>query len=506
MGHPRAALALLAAAALALAGCRDGDGGGQASTPTTGSTAAATETPPPEPLDWNDCERDNELDCTSVTVPLDYHDPDGETLDIAIARRAAGDESRRIGSLLINPGGPGASGIDAVEAADLYLPQSVLERFDVVGFDPRGVGESGQIDCGERFDVFYALDPTPDDDRERTALIDGTRLYVNECQRRSDDILAHVDTVSAAMDMERIRAALGEERISYVGFSYGTFLGATYADLYPERVRAFVLDGAVDPSLSSEQLTETQALGFERGLQAFLDDCAANPGCDFHSGGDPYTAFDELMAAIDREPLTATSVGLGRQVGPGEATTAIAAALYDRESGWPALALGLERARQGDGSVMLRLFDAYTQRHADGTYGGLLEANAAINCLDTPAPKDIAVYDAMYARLRETAPRIGASSAYLGLTCAFWPVDATGTPRALTAEGAPPILVVGTTGDPVTPYSWAQSLASQLSSGALLTWEGESHTAIGQSDCIDDKVSAYLADLTLPEPGDDVCF
>jgi pimeloyl-ACP methyl ester carboxylesterase len=486
--------------ALTLAACDDNGSSSATPTPEPSPSPAVTATIEIPELTWSDCD-DSDLQCATLAVPLDYDDPAARSIDIALARRPADDADARIGSLLVNPGGPGASGIDLAEQADIFFPEGLLERFDIVGFDPRGVGDSSAVDCGDRFDDFFGLDPTPDDESERQDLIDAAQEFVAECERRSGDVLPFVDTVSAARDLDLIRAALGEETISYLGFSYGTYLGATYADLFPDRVRALVLDGGVDPTLDWREQSVAQGAGFERALNAFFDECGSDEDCDFYSNGDPRGAFDELLAEIERAPLSATSAGIGRQLGPGEVMTGIAASLYDREYGWPALAIGLASARAGDGSVLLELYDIYTERNPDGTYGNLLEANAAVNCLDTPAPDDVTAYDELAAELEREAPRVGASGAYFGLLCAFWPAPAVGEPRALVAAGAPPIVVIGTTGDPATPYAWSQALASQLESGVLLTWEGEGHTATAKSDCIDDAIVDYLVNLTPPAEG-----
>lgn len=491
-------LLLAALLAFALAAC---DGSSETPQPTAtpglSATAAAAPTVAIPVLEWQDCDG-SDLECATVAVPLDYENPDGDSIDIALARRPADDADARIGSLLVNPGGPGASGIELADQADVYFPDGILQRFDVIGFDPRGVGDSSGVDCGDRFDDFLGLDPTPDDEGERQALIDASREFAAECERRSGDILPFVDTVSAARDMDRIRAALGEDTISYLGFSYGTYLGATYADLFPDRIRAAVLDAGIDPTLDWRQQSLTQGAGFERALNAFFDACGASDSCDFYSDGNPRAAFDELIAEIERQPLSGTSAGIGRQLGPGEAMTGIAASLYDREYGWPALAISLAAAREGDGSVLLELYDLYTERNPDGTYGNLLEANAAINCLDTPAPTEVSAYDDLAAQLAREAPRVGAAGAYFGLLCAFWSVPPVNAPRPLVAAGAPPIVVIGTTGDPATPYAWSQALASQLESGVLLTWEGEGHTAISKSNCIDEAIVDYLVNRTPP--------
>ena len=301
--------------------------------------------------------------------------------------------------------------------------------------------------------------------------------------------------------MDSIRAALGEEQISYLGFSYGTYIGALYADKYPDRVRAMVLDGAVDPSLGFEELARDQGVGFDGALNAFLDDCERN-GCGF-GGDDPHRAFTRLMAQIEAESLPGEVDGEERTLGPGEADIGVAEALYGGVPAWPDLARALNDAARGDGSRLLALSDGYTDRHTGGDYDNLQEAFFGISCLDSPAPPP-EEFPAMAARSEAAAPVFGGTTVWLGVPCAYWPVPATGVPAPIAAAGAPPIMVIGTTNDPATPLKWAQSLASQLESGHLVVWQGEGHTAVGQSRCVDGAVDDYLVDLAVPE-GDLVC-
>lgn len=438
-------------------------------------------------------------------MPLDEIRPVGsETIEIALVRLPASGPGARIGSLLVNPGGPGASGVEFVrDNATAIFSADLLARFDIVGFDPRGVGDSTPIQCVDdaTLDRLNANDPTPDDAVERQALIDGAREFAEACGRRSGDQLPFMSTEHAARDMERIRMALGEEQISYLGFSYGTFLGATYANLFPDRVRAFVLDGAVDPIQGFEQSLETQGKGFADALERFLDNCERAAACFFNGGRDVRAAFDTLMERIDAEPLPALAVDDPRPVGPGEAFTGVLAALYDRGS-WSILAQGLELARRGDGSLLLLLADSYNRRDPNGHFENISAANNAVNCADYVVPTDVAAYDEMVPRLEAIAPRFGEAIAYSGLTCAFWPVHPAADPVPTVARGAVPIVVVGTTGDPATPYAWAEKLASTLESGVLLTYEGEGHTAYGgKSACIDGAIDRYLIDLEPPAPG-----
>jgi pimeloyl-ACP methyl ester carboxylesterase len=316
---------------------------------------------------------------------------------------------------------------------------------------------------------------------------------------RSGYLLPHVSTRDAARDMDVLRAALGDEKLTYLGKSYGTYLGAVYADLFSGRVRALVLDGAVDPTLSAEALDRAQAQGFEVALQAFVADCARRSGCPLGtSAGEASKKLESFLEEVARDPLP----GIGeRLLTGGDAISGVAAALYSKEQGWPVLRIALRAALAGDGAALLSLADSMAERDDDGSYSNLVAANTAINCADHPAPKDVSVFAENARIYAKESPHFGAYIAWSGLVCAYWPVKAS-EPAPLRAEGAAPILVVGTTRDPATPYAWAKALASQLTSGVLLTLEGDGHTAYGNGNaCIDRTVEAYLIDAKPPTNG-----
>jgi pimeloyl-ACP methyl ester carboxylesterase len=298
---------------------------------------------------------------------------------------------------------------------------------------------------------------------------------------------------------------MGERTVDYLGFSYGTYLGALYADRYPQRVRAMVLDGAVDPAASYDSAILTQALGFEHALDAFFDWCASNDDCAFARNGNPRTAFADLMTTLTSETDPANIDGEQRALGIGAANIGVATALYagDRDQGWVALGKALNDAAQGDGSALLALSDAYTGRDTGGRYSNLTAAFYAIGCLDGPAPRTAAAVERLAQRAAREAPNFGASTVWLGLPCTFWPVPPDGLTGPIHARGAPPILVVGNTNDPATPYAQAQSLAKELDSGHLLTYVGQGHTAYGHGHaCIDQAVDEYLVDRKLPAEGE----
>jgi pimeloyl-ACP methyl ester carboxylesterase len=432
-------------------------------------------------------------------VPLDYaHPDDGRTVDVALFRVRATDAARRIGSLLINPGGPGASGVDFVRQAAFALPEPVRRRFDVVGFDPRGAGATAPVKCRRNLDSLFALDFSPDDDSEQAALDRGLERLAGDCERRDGDVLPYVSSESTVRDMDRIRAALGDDRLSYVGFSYGTYLGSLYAERHPDRVRALVLDGAVDPALDKLEVNLQQAVGFESSLDAFFAWCGDHAGdCDI-GAGDPGAAYDRLARRIDARPLR---VG-DRRLGPGELDLAVFSYLYDGELAYPSLAEGLAAAVDGDGGPLLAEADDFSGRREDGSYSNEQEAFWAIGCLDGPRLGGPEAYRAAEPEVAAAAPRLGRSNLNYDRACAFWPVPAVAPPGPLTATGAPPIVVIGTTGDPATPIQWARDLAAQLDSGVFVEVEGTTHTSfLGLSECVDRLVSRYLVRLDVPDPG-----
>jgi pimeloyl-ACP methyl ester carboxylesterase len=471
--------------------------GPSGSTPQGSPAAAEIEV---APAHWSDCGKG--LQCADIRVPRDYGAPSSGYLTIALIRQPASDPKDRIGSLVVNPGGPGASGVEFVRgtAEQGIFPTALRKRFDIVGFDPRGVNASSAIRCIDNLDPQARLDPSPDDPGELEELVDSARDYAAECATRNDATLPYLSTDAVAQDLDLIRQAVGDKKLSYLGFSYGTLIGSLYTQRYPERIRAMVLDGAMDPSLDLEQFRSGQADGFEKSLTAFLDDCKAKERCDFHAGGKPRAAFDSLMASIEAKPLPASFDRERRQVGPFVASYAVLAALYDSAS-WPALAQALEVARQGDGSLLLRISDPYQGRKPNGSYSNQHDAYTANTCLDFAAPKDVATYSAWAKGLEKVAPHFAGLIAYNDLACAFWPIPAERTPAKVTATGAPPIVVVGTTGDPATPYAWAKALADQLDSAVLVTREGEGHTAYLASSCIQRAVDEYLLGLTPPKAG-----
>lgn len=451
--------------------------------------------------EWTACDQ---LQCATVTVPLDWDDPEGESIELAVNRAPATGEER-IGSLLTNPGGPGASGTEALASVVLdRVGPGVKERYDLVGFDPRGVGKSHPVECveGPEMDALVAFDADYSTDAGIAEVEGLYEEFGAGCLEGTGELLEHIDTVSAARDLDVLRAVLGDEQLHYLGFSYGTALGATYASLFPDRVGRLVLDGALDPTLDSEAIAAGQAEGFESALRAYVTDCQAGKGCPLEgSVDDGLATIADLLEDARRNPIE--TADRDRPLTASLAFAGIAQTLY-ANSLWPYLTEGLTGAlQQRDGSRLLQFADLYYDRQEDGTYASnTTEAFWAIGCADDRAPTDPAEMRASAERMIEVAPTIGRFFGYGGVVCARWPVPEAGGLDSYTAEGAAPIVVLGTTNDPATPYVWAESLSDVLSSAVLVTFEGEGHTAYGRSnECIGSAVDAYLLEGTVPEDG-----
>ena len=475
---------------------------------TVASTVRVSTTVAPtvKPLDWKSCRDVREIRCASLQVPLDRTRPAGPKVSIAISMLPARSRNRRIGVLLVNPGGPGSSGQKFVRQLRRGFSATILDRFDVIGWDPRGVGGSGEIRCysdQKSYDRYYAVDPDPDSPAEVAALIDTARQFAQACGAKNPrDVLRFAGTADVIDDMDAIRVALGEETISFFGFSYGTLLGLRYADKYPKRVRAFALDGILDPTADTSERSEEQAAGFDRALAGFLDLCG-DVRCGWVRKGETAgDAFDRLAKTLDAKPISVRrGSGPARLVGPGEFIVGVLASLYNRDSGWPLLRRALSEVEKGDASTMLALFYSYADREPTG-YGNIAEANAAVNCVDVPSPRGGAPYAALAERLGTTSPRFGRLAGYSSIVCGFWPVPSTGSVAPVAAKGSAPILLVGTTRDPATPYVWARSVERQLDNSVLLTYDSDGHTGyLGGNPCVRRNVHRYLVDLVLPPTG-----
>jgi len=489
-------LLLAPALLLALVACDD-DSAERTDTPA--ATAAPSDTTASDdPFGWEEFGDTGRVQTGSLQVPIDYDDPGAGTFDLFVARHLA-DPDRRIGSLLVNPGGPGFGGSDfAIQAEQIY-GQDLLDRFDIVGWDPRGTGLSEPaIDCIDDYDYFYGEnDITPEDDAERGQIVDRAREFAEACVAANGDIIQHIGTNDSARDMNSIREALGEEKISYFGFSYGSELGATWVTMFPETVRAAVLDGAVDPDADYIESGLQQSAGFENTLATFLEWCSDDASCPFHSDGDAAEAFDELMLALDDQPVP--SEPDRPDVNLLVAINAVAEAMYS-DTSWPQLAQALADARDGDGAGLLALYDSYFGRLFDGSYGNELEAFQAIFCMDTAERLTVEEEDATAPEFLAVAPRIapGTTGSYF---CSFFPVAEE--PRLeITGEGAGPILVMGTTGDAATPLEGTKAMADALEDGRLVIVDANQHTGYWVNDCSAGYVEQYLIDPAGSAPAD----
>lgn len=498
----RAVGALALAAALASCSLLGGASGSKQANPAQPDPAIAAAAPPElrsfysQQVNWSACEGD--FECAKVTVPLDYSKPDGERIEIAAIKLST--PSAKKGSLLVNPGGPGGSGYDFVKAAAATnISEKVRANYDIVGFDPRGVKRSAPITCltdPER-DVYRAKIYALDTDAGLAAALADNKVIADKCTEKTGPLLGEVDTVSAAKDLDILRAAVKDTKLNYLGYSYGTFLGSTYASLFPDNVGRMVLDGALDPSISYEELTSGQAKAFEKALRSYVQHCQQESGCPLTGSVDEgIEQIRDVIAAVEANPMQARD---GRIVSASTVVTGIIVPLYNNDN-WPILTQALDQILKGDPSQLQRLADFNADREPDGSYSSNSTfAFNAINCLDYPMVMDTAGMRADEQRLRQDSPTMGYYFAYGGSNCKDWPYQSSRTPAPVEYQGSAEIVVIGTTGDPATPVEWASSLRKQLGKASLLTWQGEGHTAYGRSnDCIGNAVDSYLVDGKTP--------
>ena len=474
-------------------------------TATSNEAQASSTTPPTtnsvssKKIVWSPCLNApaGASECGELAVPFDYDDPTIGSFTLFLTRLPATDPSNKIGSMLVNPGGPGFGGSSVAQDAEYYFSSELLDRFDIIGWDPRGTGKSTPaVNCIDEYDEYFGIDSTPETPDEKQAIIDLSQQFNDECVKRSGEILPYISTQATARDMDSIRQALGEEKITYFGFSYGSELGATWATMFPSTVRAAVLDGASDPNATSLDQGLAQARGFEKQLDAFLAACSKRVSCAFHSNGNSAAALDELIIEVDKSPIVVTDNRT--PVTQGVMYTALAQSMYS-DALWPELERALADAVKGDGAGLLKLYDDYYQRKPGGTYGNELEAFLAISCLDDPGPMSVAAVDEQIPVFTKAAKRFGESFAY-GYSCALWPVSPVQR-LEITGKGAGPIVVIGTTGDAATPIESSRNAARALEDGVFLTVTADQHTGYGLNKCVVDSVDKYLIDLTPPSIG-----
>ena len=450
-------------------------------------------------LHWHRCSANQ---CTKLTVPLDYAHPDGRTIRLAVLRVPARQRSNRIGQLVVNPGGPGGSAIDYAAEGPLAFGPTLTRFFDIVGIDPRGVGRSTPITClgTAGTDAYLAADPEPDNAREAAAYDRVTRGLGNACLRHSGQLLSHVSTIEVAKDMDVLRAALRERRLDYYGASYGTLIGATYANLFPTHVRRMVLDGAIDPALSTTQLALGQARGFETALRAYVQDCVSHSGCPLGSNVEEgLDRIRSLLSQIENKPL---DTGTHRPLTMGLAIIGVFQPLYNQTL-WPILTYALGAAiDHGDGGPLLSRADRYSDRGPDDFTNNIISASIAVNCLDRDDYVPSSQVPSLLPRFEKASPTFAKVFAYGVATCADWPIKTHRKGSAIHAKGAPPIVVIGTSRDPATPYVWAKRLAGELDSGRLIRRNGDGHTGFNKGNrCVDDAVENYLLTGRPPRNG-----
>jgi pimeloyl-ACP methyl ester carboxylesterase len=515
----RRAVALAIGALVPLAGCTASTltGHGQVTgSPSRSASSAPTQLPPaptPLPAQFQDCRSgikvdqlgvsearlaDLSFECTAVSVPLDYAEPSGTQIQLVVQRVREANDTAPIGSLLVNPGGPGGSGVELALGILAKLPATILAHFDLVGFDPRGVGLSSPIDCLSDSEQDRLAAAAPD---IRTAAgfdlaKSLAKQYADKCNAKYGADLAQYDTVQSARDMDQIRQAVGDDKLNYLGFSYGTELGAQYLHLFPHNVRVAVLDGAVDPLYGPLKSTAKQLKGFEDAFDQFAQWCPDHDPCS--TIGDPRQAVYGIVAAARDHPLPAA--GTSRQVTTSLVLTGVSEALYSR-SDWPALGRALADAQDGAGKGLLDLADQYNQRF-DGHYSNLFDAFNTISCNDSPPGPSDATIRAAAQKWSHDYPMFGLNAAASLFTCQQWQPDRTVPPLPTAKDSAATALVIGNLHDPATPYQGAKDLAKTLGNARLLSWDGEGHTSyLEGSTCVDDYVDAYLVDATLPPAG-----
>lgn len=491
----------LGAAACAATGCSPA-----ALTPTaaptdepTLGTLAAPASPPltlpaVSPLAFHDCPGAAGLQCATLTVPLDYANPEGGSIAIEVAQLPAL-TSRARGSIIVNPGGPGKSGIDYLtEAANRFT--SLRASYNVVSFDPRGSGRSDPAHClaPADLDQYFAADPIAETAQSQAVLVALAQRFATGCLQRTGRTLLFLGTQYTARDLEELRRAMGGAKLTYLGLSYGTYLGEIYASLYPQNVRAMVLDGVEDPTIPLLTASEDQATAFEHDLSDFEAGCAQ--GCGFSQS--PAATIAQVLATAAKDPLIIN----GRKLTRAEAITGIVTYLYEPSEDRDlelALANAINEAAHGDGDLLLGSADDYVGRAGNGTYNPLVEANIAIACADNPVPTTLATYVSEAQRMNTIDPVFGADTVWGDLVCAFWPFHPP-PPTFHTVDTAP-LLLVAATGDPATPYQWAQGAIQFFPGSVLLTRVGDGHVSFGKSPCANADEQAYLVNLTLPPAG-----
>lgn len=456
-------------------------------------------------LRWSACKGAASFRCATFRVPLSYARPSGPTIGLAVVELPATGKAQ--GDIILNPGGPGASGVDFLESQGTGFPAALRRSFNLVSFDPRGVERSDPVRCYGAAGIRHlvAVDPSPSTPAQIRQVVAATKAFDAACAAHtSRQLLQNVGTKVTADDLDHLRAALGQAKLDYLGFSYGSYLGEVYAQDFPSHVGDFVLDGVVNPALSTVAADRVQAEGFESDLRDFFAWCPTNTACHRELPNGAKASYETLFAKLARgATLTAylkPKYGGQQKVDLGVAETGLAASLYDKST-WPYLAQAIAGGLHGDGSLLTALAYSYEGLQQNGTFADLMAANTAINCVDRPSPTRLSIYEGLARTMAKAAPDFGASEAWSTLVCAYWPVRPQGTVAPIHAPGTPTIVVVGSTGDPATPYPWATAVVHQLDHAVLLTRTGPGHTAYFSSACVRAHVDAFFATSHSPKPG-----
>jgi pimeloyl-ACP methyl ester carboxylesterase len=446
-------------------------------------------------VNWQSCNQD--FQCATLAVPIDYKKLSTGTFEIALLKYEAR-TSKKLGSLIVNPGGPGGSGVDYAYAAEYIFSPAILDRYDIVGFDPRGVSRSAPIRClnDKELDANNNSDSKPDNEKEFQQILIDTKKHVEICKDKNK-YLASYSTANVARDMDILREAVGDKQLSYMGKSYGTYLGTLYAQFFPDKVGRVVLDGAVDPTISNFQQTLTQAIGFDQAFSSFAKDCATKKNCSLPSGKEAAIAeMKKLFSQAAKKPLPTKSSK--RTLSETMMVLGTASAMYDSTTGWPKLRKAINEAQNGYGDIFLELADEYTGRQSDGGYlNNEFDSGAVIDCLDVDDPRTVVQIKRDAAVFAEEAPLFGPYLAYGGLTCKYFgrSQEVVLSPTKTTNR----IVIIGTTGDPATPYEWAQGLNKLLINSVLVSLTGEGHTGQGQGNaCIDDLIDDFYLTGKVP--------
>lgn len=507
LSRPVSVIALTLAATVAWSA-----GAGPSAAPSAALSVEATRSSSPsdpalrsfysQQIEWGGCQgRGPQVQCAKVAVPLDYTRPEARTIELALLKVPATRPGSR--SLVVNPGGPGASGLDFAEYLGTVIDADVRAVYDIVGFDPRGVGQSAPVECltGKQTTRWYRTDTTPDTAAERETLMSRAAQISRGCLARDPQLARFVGTENTVRDMDILRGALGETDLHWLGFSYGTLLGSLYAQQFPDSVGQMVLDGAVDPSLDAMEISSDQSEGFQTAIGRFAADCARRSDCVAKTEQGVMTQINSLVRRLDRSPMRTDG---SRRLVQAEALTALFFSMYSTDL-WPTLRTGLRQATRGDGTTLQLLAQLANDQIGPNRYGSnIASAFYAIGCWDYPAPPEASgLQSAAREWSREAAvPEMAQAMAWGNAPCSSWFAHSPTAPTTVTSDADAPILIIGTTYDPATPYAWAQALTRQLPTSRLLTFRGDGHTAYGDTNgCIDDITDRYLLTGELPNPG-----